>query len=128
MVMTHYLAVRVGGARAKAKIPYPFLYADRTEAEQDKDKMIFNCYQRAHQNTLENYPGFLLILFVAGIGFPKVAAASGFLWTISRIVYAHGYYTGNPKNRMRGVFGYIATLALLITSVVTGVQTVTNSL
>ncbi|CAG8554940.1 7289_t:CDS:2 [Paraglomus occultum] len=125
-IMTTYLGLRVGGARARAKVPYPFLYAEKAEAEQDKDKMVFNCYQRAHQNTLENYPSFLLTLFVAGVGFPKIAAASGFVWIASRLAYAHGYYTGDPKKRSRGFFGYIGMLTLLATSTLTGVKTITN--
>ncbi|KAF4623124.1 hypothetical protein D9613_002169 [Agrocybe pediades] len=40
--------------RKRAGIPYPQLYAEKSEAEASKDAYLFNCAQRAHQNTLEN--------------------------------------------------------------------------
>merc|ERR1719334_1482191 len=59
----------------------------------------FNCVQRAHQNTLEGYPSFLMLLFVGGLQYPKCVAAFGALYQISRVCYALGYYSGDPKKR-----------------------------
>ena len=40
------------------------VYADKAEAEQDKDKLVFNCYQRAHQvNQIIMWSIFKKLLF-----------------------------------------------------------------
>ena len=68
----------------------------------------FNCYQRAHQNTLENVPFLLASLPLAGLRHPLVAAAAGAAWVVARVIYSVGYYTGNPKKRMPGVMASYA--------------------
>ena len=35
---------------------------------------LFNCYQRAHQNTLENIPPFLVMLLLGGVFCAKWAS------------------------------------------------------
>merc|ERR1712025_134520 len=84
----------VGKMRTKYKVDYPAMYSD-TEP-------VFNCYQRAHQNTLEKIPLFLCLLLLAGLFNAKVSAAFGFLWLVARVIYSIGYYSGLPKNRMVG--------------------------
>ena len=117
-----YLGIKVAGQRKAAGVPYPYgmsssltitVYADKAEAETDPAKKVFNCYQRAHQNTLEGYPIFLTLLAIAAIDTPVVAAASGLIWIVGKYFYAQGYYTGVPANRTRGSFSYIGLFTLL---------------
>ncbi|XP_071800801.1 glutathione S-transferase 3, mitochondrial-like [Asterias amurensis] len=103
-VMLNYLGIKVSMARKKYEVEYPAMYSD--------SQPLFNCVQRAHQNTLETYPQFLFFLAMSGIRFPRASAACGAVWILSRLSYAHGYYTGEPKKRMRGAYGYPAMLGL----------------
>eukprot|EP00057_Strongylocentrotus_purpuratus_P021383 XP_011675857.1 PREDICTED: microsomal glutathione S-transferase 3-like [Strongylocentrotus purpuratus] len=64
--MVGYLAERVAFARKTHKVEYPTFYSP--------DNQLFNCFQRAHGNTLENYPQFLMFLLLAGIGFPRASS------------------------------------------------------
>lgn len=99
-----WMAINVGRARKKYEVKYPIMYSDNEK---------FNCIQRAHQNTLENYPQFLLLLFVGGLQYPKISAGAGLLYLLGRIAFARGYYTGEPDKRKYGSFGYIGLLTLL---------------
>ncbi|XP_046849386.1 microsomal glutathione S-transferase 3-like [Xenia sp. Carnegie-2017] len=112
--MNVYLASQVGKARKKFKVNYPKMY--------DDEHPIFNCYQRAHQNTLEIYPMFLVLLFTGGLKHPCISSISGIIFIASRIVYAFGYYTGDPKNRLRGSFGYLSAIGMIGCSISTAVK------
>ncbi|CAI2174378.1 12192_t:CDS:2 [Funneliformis geosporum] len=125
VILTTYLGFKVGGARRNAGVPYPHAYASKEECEKDEKKMIFNCYQRAHQNTLEVYPAFLFTLLAGGINHPVLSSIGGGIWLFGRLIYAWGYYSGNPKQRLRGAFGYIGVLLLLGTSISSGVSLLT---
>lgn len=103
--VVQWMGFQVGRARRKFGIKYPTMYSDK--------EPLFNCIQRAHQNTLEGYTVFVVLLLLGGIQYPRFCAACGVVYIISRIVYAKGYYTGEPKNRNRGAFGYLALLMLL---------------
>nr|KAJ3417425.1 Microsomal glutathione S-transferase 3 [Polyrhizophydium stewartii] len=107
------LGIFVASARRKAAVPYPYVYAERAEAEEDPLKNIFNCTQRAHQNTLEGYPIFIVLFGIASIEHPLYAAISGLVWLAGRHAYASGYATGDPSKRTRGNFGYFGSIALL---------------
>jgi len=98
-------AMQVGKARKQYNVKYPTMYA----ADNDN----FNCYQRAHQNTLEGYSQFLLLLLLGGLDMPIFTAIGGLIWIAGKVSYSKGYYTGDPKNRMRGAYAYIGLLMVL---------------
>merc|ERR1712227_895231 len=93
---------------------YPAMYSDK--------ELVFNCVQRAHQNTLEAYPVFLVTMLLGGLQYPTICAGAGFIWILSRIAYAKGYFTGDPSKRMRGSFGYIGLLTNLICTIIFAVK------
>jgi len=103
--MNAYLGVKVGKARKKYDVKYPAMYSDTC--------VEFNCIQRGHQNMLEGYPTFLVLLFTGGIRYPIVSAVSGLIWICGKISYFNGYATGDPAKRMRGGYSYFGLLALL---------------
>lgn len=115
VLMNFYLSHNVMKARKKFDVKYPTMYSSDDR---------FNCYQRAHQNTLEYIP-YVIILFVAcAISWPLFASICQAIWVTSRFVYAHGYYTGDPQKRMRGVFGYIGFLGMLLYNLYVGLKLV----
>ncbi|THH06341.1 hypothetical protein EW145_g4147 [Phellinidium pouzarii] len=103
---------RVNKARKQAGIAYPQLYAEKAEVEASQSALVFNCTQRAHQNTLENAPHVILAMLVTGLKYPYVAAGFGGLWVVGRVLYTLGYSSGHPSNRnARG--GILSTASFL---------------
>uniref|UniRef100_A0A8H7XV40 Microsomal glutathione S-transferase 3 n=1 Tax=Psilocybe cubensis TaxID=181762 RepID=A0A8H7XV40_PSICU len=83
--------------RKKAGIAYPQLYAEKAEAEKSQDAHLFNCAQRAAQQTLEQMPIVLILSAINGFKYPILTAGTITLWTVSRISFTRGYITGDPK-------------------------------
>eukprot|EP00914_Ancora_sagittata_P009764 GHVO01018525.1.p2 GENE.GHVO01018525.1~~GHVO01018525.1.p2 ORF type:complete len:171 (-),score=6.75 GHVO01018525.1:909-1388(-) len=115
-----------GQARKKYGVPLPDAYAvkgvtgKRGEGEEhqflltsDENCDRFNCYQRAHQNTLEHVPTFVALLITGGLAFPITTAIGGLVWIAGRITFAVGYYTGNPKARLFGIFFLLGLLIVV---------------
>ena len=161
--MLTWKSIQVGKARKKFGVKYPKMYSEENGGDN-----VFNCVQvrfllfasiihaqvvhstpiqRAHQNTVENYPQFLFLLLTGGLSHPCVASAAGLVWIAGRIAYGLGYSTGKdqskksflqhvapnstcqtsgqPEKRMKGAFGYVGLLALLGCSIHTGYKMIT---
>ncbi|KAI0294981.1 hypothetical protein BC826DRAFT_1009767 [Russula brevipes] len=116
-ILLQWQGLVVGGARGRARIPYPRMYAEKAEQESSKDALIFNCTQRAHQNTLERLPIIVLTTLISGVRFPALAATACGLWSLSRIVYTRGYGSGEPSKRNHPAhFGFLVETILSIVS------------
>ncbi|TFK56322.1 membrane-associated proteins in eicosanoid and glutathione metabolism [Heliocybe sulcata] len=109
---------RVGKARAASGIKYPQLYAEKAEAEASKEALLFNCMQRAHQNTVELLPIILLGTLVTGLSHPYIAASLCTTFVISRAIYTIEYAAGNPsrRNARGGAFGIYSAGMLMMTA------------
>uniref|UniRef100_G3NWK3 Glutathione S-transferase 3, mitochondrial n=1 Tax=Gasterosteus aculeatus TaxID=69293 RepID=G3NWK3_GASAC len=113
-IMLGYLAVKVGAARKNYNVKYPTMYSDKDQ--------VFNCIQRAHQNTLEVYSQWLVFQTIAALVYPLSASVLGAIWVTSRFSYAWGYYTGDPAMRMNGAYGYIGYFGVIFLSISVALQ------
>ncbi|XP_069478827.1 glutathione S-transferase 3, mitochondrial-like [Ambystoma mexicanum] len=112
--MVFYLTYKVGQGRKKYDVKYPKMYSDKDQ--------IFNCIQRAHQNTLEVFPSWIIFQLISGLAFPIPASVLGAIWVTSRFSYAWGYYTGDPQKRMRGAYGYIGFFGVILLTIASALQ------
>jgi glutathione S-transferase len=111
--------IQVAQARKKYNVPYPALYA----SGDDEASRNFNCVQRAHQNTLENLPLFLVMQLLLAQAYPLTAAVLGFFWGVGRIMYGLGYATGDPSKRTPGsAISNLVQIGTLVTLTVTAVK------
>ncbi|CAF1344222.1 unnamed protein product [Adineta steineri] len=108
-VVLQYMGVNVMKARKRFNVDYPALYASDSHPQ----SKAFNCVQRGHQNTLENYPQFLLMLGLGSIQYPLISSIGGAIWLIGRLVYFQGYASGQPEKRQYGAFQYIGMFAMM---------------
>lgn len=104
--------MKIGGKRKELGIQFPQMWSDQHP--------IFNCYQRAHQNTLEIVPFFLALVFAGGLRHPLIASGSGGIFLVARIVYSLGYYTGDPKKRIPGAMLCMVSMMTLLGCSVSG--------
>ncbi|XP_052239953.1 microsomal glutathione S-transferase 3-like isoform X2 [Dreissena polymorpha] len=114
-VLLNWLEGRVFQAHRKYEVPYPKMYIEPYNH-------VFNCIQRAHLNTLEGYPTFLVFIVFGGLIYPRLNAIAGVIWVAARVAYAMGYYTGDPEKRMWGAFGYIGLLIMLVSNIILGLK------
>lgn len=110
------LGMNVGKARHKYGVKPPTMHAlpaDTTSGTAE-DAARFNCTQRAHQNTVENWPTTAFLLTLGGVEHPRCAAGAGLMWAVGRILYARGYTSGDPSKRIvGGITSNMANLFLL---------------
>ncbi|XP_029646510.1 microsomal glutathione S-transferase 3 [Octopus sinensis] len=116
--LIQWMGYKVMQARKKYDVKYPTMYS--------KDSNMFNCIQRVHQNTLEGYPIFLMLLGFAGLFYPIVCTICGVLWIVGKVIYANGYYTGDPEKRRPGALSYLGLLPLLAMSVMVAIQLISK--
>ncbi|KAL4447889.1 hypothetical protein ABPG75_005108 [Micractinium tetrahymenae] len=109
LIHHYWMPYHVISARKTMEVFYPHLYAPPGH----KHEKRFNCIQRAHQNSLENQPAFLVLLLLAGARFPKSASIAAAVYLLGRIIYFLSYSSGRPSRRHRGAFMHAANLALL---------------
>ncbi|KAG8013559.1 Transmembrane protein 50A [Nibea albiflora] len=107
-IMLAYLAVKVGLARKKYDVKYPAMYSDKEQ--------VFNCIQRAHQNTLEIYPQWLVFQTIAALVYPFFTG----WWII--IDAAVNYPDEGDFHHAYHTCGVIATLAFLMINAVSNGQ------
>lgn len=82
--------MKVGGARRQAGIKYPQLYATKEQEESSEKARIFNCTQRAHQNTLEYAPMSIFCILVSGLSYPRLTVSLATVYLVGRIFYTTG--------------------------------------
>lgn len=99
-----WMGLQVGRARAKSGIPAPAMTGDP----------VLERTIRAHYNTLEWLPLFLVPLWLFAIYWNDlVAAAVGLVWIVGRIVYQVGY-VADPKKREAGFMIQALAVAVLL--------------
>jgi glutathione S-transferase len=99
-----WMGLMVGRARAKSGIAAPAMTGDP----------VLERTIRAHYNTLEWLPLFLVPLWLFAIYWSDlVAAAVGLVWIAGRIVYQLGYVAA-PKKREVGFLIQAVAVAVLL--------------
>jgi glutathione S-transferase len=106
-----FFATRVAVAHAKFGVRLP-----ATTGNPDFERVF-----RAHENTLEWMPTFLVPLWLCAIDLSDVAAAAlGLLWIVGRVVYFAGYSKAVEK-RLPGFFIQGAACLLLFVGAAAGI-------
>jgi glutathione S-transferase len=105
-----FLATRVAVAHGKFNVPLP-----ATGGNADFERVF-----RAHMNTLEWLPTFLIPLWLCAIYLNDIgAAALGVVWIGGRVLYFIGYSKAVPK-RLPGFFIQSAACTLLFIGALIG--------
>ncbi|KAH0487304.1 MAG: uncharacterized protein KVP18_003571 [Porospora cf. gigantea A] len=137
LLSTQWTSIQVGMARKKYGLRYPEMYAikgatyrgvgvqcgttetDLSELMLTNDEVTtFNCFQRAHQNTLEALPLVLTLLVLAGLWAPMLSSVSGLVWIVGRAAYVSGYQSGDPRLRHSNMakLQHAGVIILLVTT------------
>jgi uncharacterized membrane protein YecN with MAPEG domain len=104
LLVYFWMGLQVGRARAKCGISAPAMTGDP----------VLERTIRAHYNTLEWLPLFLVPLWLFAIYWSDlIAAAVGVVWIVGRIVYQLGY-VADPKRRELGFMIQALAVAVLL--------------
>lgn len=96
--------VVVGGARKKTGLKYPDCGNGRfSQKLSDTQWESFANAQRAHLNFVEGAVPITVVLLVAGLFQPWLAARLGLTYAVGRALYAAGYASQGQKGRLVGV-------------------------
>ena len=99
-----WMGTRVPAARAKCGISAPAMTGDP----------LLERTIRAHYNTLEWLPIFLVSLWLFAVYWSElIAAALGAAWIVGRIIYALGYYSAAERRGPGFLIQGVATAILL---------------
>ena len=99
-----WMGINVGRARGKSGINAPAMTGDP----------VLERTIRAHYNTLEWLPIFLVSMWLFALYWnDMVAAAIGVVWIVGRIVYARGYIADPSKRSTGFMIQMVATAVLL---------------
>ena len=110
VVIYFIMATRVAWARGRFDVKHP-----ATAGNPDFERIF-----RAHVNTLEWMPTFLVPLWLCAAYFSdRAAAVAGLLWIVGRIVYFVGYSKAVEK-RLPGFFIQAIACLLLIIGAIAG--------
>jgi len=110
--MNAFLISVVVKGRQLYGVKYPHLYAPLDH----ENKEDYDCFQRAHQNTLETWPSVCILVLLNGLQFPVTAAILMNIYSVGRIMYGYGYSHGGPKGRETGAM--ISVLAGIVPLVI----------
>ena len=104
LLVYFWMGLQVGRARAKCGISAPAMTGDP----------VLERTIRAHYNTLEWLPLFLVPMWLFAIYWSDlVAALVGLVWIVGRIVYQMGY-EADPKKREAGFLIQAIAVAVLL--------------
>ncbi|KAG2337632.1 membrane-associated proteins in eicosanoid and glutathione metabolism [Suillus weaverae] len=122
-------ALVVSSHRSKSGIKYPQLYAEKAEADASKEAFLYNCAQRAHQNTIEHMPLIIVTTLATSMKHPVFAGYACGSWALSRVLYTLGYITGDPvkRNTRGGILGEFLVVGLLLSSTYTAFELLRSS-
>ena len=105
LLVYFWMGLQVGRARAKCGIAAPAMTGDP----------VLERTIRAHYNTLEWLPLFLVPLWLFAIYWNDlVAAGLGVVWIVGRILYFRCYVHDASKRELGFIVQVVATLALLL--------------
>ncbi len=106
-----FMATQVARARGTFGVKHP-----ATTGHPDFERIF-----RAHVNTLEWMPTFLVPLWICAFYFSdRAAAAVGLLWVVGRVVYFFGYRKSVP-GRLPGFFIQVIAALLLMIGAIAGI-------